>query len=284
MRRLVLVGTMMLAAAVGCGGSDGASGGSASIRVRVQNTGDQPIDIQIGPANYGEVAASTTTDYLPVDVCENEVVIDGMNVEPVEFCCAEAGLDALCSGTWTYHTGPDGRGFEFDAGGGGDLGSGGVCMDADLEADNCWKRAVREANACLDASATGVLSADRTLCTYPDGSTVQFAEPTPTTIDENYVWDFSIVVGGEVCADFLELSDGGYRLATASGETEVRLGGVITATVTCPDGSGFDYGLDPSMLLGGCDYPGITYAGAHVSLLPQQADDTMPPAPTVNCQ
>jgi len=62
-------------------------------------------------------------------------------------------------------------------------GCGGEDLTCELLSDptNCWASAAAEAAACLTSRAMpAVLSADRTTCTWTDGSKVVFDEPLPT--------------------------------------------------------------------------------------------------------
>lgn len=70
-------------------------------------------------------------------------------------------------------------------------GCGGEDLTCDLLADptNCWASAAAEAAACLASrAAPATLSADRTTCTWADGSRVVFDEPLPAnTIDLDHL-------------------------------------------------------------------------------------------------
>lgn len=119
------------------------------------------------------------------------------------------------------------------------------CDDAEevgcdfFENDNCWKRGVAEANACVDTTADGTLSGDRLICTYPDGTTINFEDPVPMDFsDDSYLWRFEIVTNGSSCATFREASDGGVSLTTARGEFVEEIDG-FTVRMTCPSGDTF---------------------------------------------
>jgi hypothetical protein len=85
---------------------------------------------------------------------------------------------------------------------------------------NCWADAAARAAACIPSRATpATLSADRTRCTWPDGSQVTFDSPLPNnTIDlERLAFD----VTGSGCAwRFVDTFQNRMEL-TVDGDTEV---------------------------------------------------------------
>lgn len=102
---------------------------------------------------------------------------------------------------------------------------------------NCWAAATTQAAACLAMHATpGALSADRTSCTWSDGSMVTFdqALPQSTTeldhlaftvtapgctwsFDDTFMNDMALTVAGKT--ESSELSDGTLDLICAGGPT-----------------------------------------------------------------
>lgn len=75
----------------------------------------------------------------------------------------------------------------------------------------CWNRLVAELHACTP-SGVGTLNAERTECTYADGTTVRFAGAVPTTGD--YRPTFTVLDGAGVeCGSF---SSGGLALGVVS--------------------------------------------------------------------
>ena len=47
------------------------------------------------------------------------------------------------------------------------------------ETNNCWAETAHRAASCTDPSLSGVISADRESCVYPDGSMALFDPPLP---------------------------------------------------------------------------------------------------------
>ncbi len=116
-----------------------------------------------------------------------------------------------------------------------------------FEGDNCWKKSVAAAVACIPTGETGVLSADRTSCSYSDNTLVTFANAVPETAPGSYAWDLSITKGGATCASFLDLTSNGggdFRLETSlgvfrkDGDNPNEGSNVV---FTCPDG---EYQID----------------------------------------
>jgi hypothetical protein len=103
---------------------------------------------------------------------------------------------------------------------------------------NCWKAAVAEATTCVDGNSEGTFNADRSVCTYQDGTVIAFATPLP---DDGYpegAWNFSITSNGATCAEFEHLGptgDDGLVLRTASGEFCGEVVG-LDLVITCPGG------------------------------------------------
>jgi len=145
--------------------------------------------------------------------------------------------------------------------------------------DNCWKKSVVAAYACVPKNQ-GTFNAARTVCTLEDGATVTFAKPVPATpvIDT----DFTIAKDGKTCVHFavtsgkvtiLETSLGTYRMQNDSPWPGL-------ASTFCPDGSAVT--LQPASLQD-CDYklqPGLesqtTSAKFSYSLEPSQAQISYP--------
>lgn len=77
----------------------------------------------------------------------------------------------------------------------------------------CWAVAVADLYACVP-DEPGVLSADRTACTFSDGTEIEFPEPLPTS-DASYLPALTVLrPDGSVCATFSESS--GVRRVTAA--------------------------------------------------------------------
>src|SRR5262245_45751449 len=70
---------------------------------------------------------------------------------------------------------------------------------------NCWAEAAGAARACLPTVAeTGVLAADRSSCTFSDGSRVVFDKPLPTDTFDLDRFAFTIEKDGATCASFVD--------------------------------------------------------------------------------
>lgn len=129
--------------------------------------------------------------------------------------------------------------------------------------DNCWRDSVSEAYACIDESLeNGTFNADRTVCTWSDGTTATFATAVPADPDFDYVWDITIASGGGQCARYVS-DDNSNTLTTASGTTRFGSSGA-SVSLTCPDDSTF-VSSDPFALLscdGDVDLPGHGWASS----------------------
>lgn len=105
---------------------------------------------------------------------------------------------------------------------------------------NCWAKAAAEATSCLAMRATpGVLSADRTACTWADGSSVTFDAPLPTDTAELDHLSFSVV--GPGCSwSFTDTFMNRMEL-TVGLETEVsQLHPDHTFELACHDGTSYE--------------------------------------------
>ncbi len=107
-----------------------------------------------------------------------------------------------------------------------------------FEGDNCWKRALASASACLpESSALGTLSAAGDRCTYSSGHTVTFNKPVNLESNGDDPWDFSISSSAGQCLSYRETTTG-FTLVTPAGTfTEGAVGQALQ--LTCPDGSQF---------------------------------------------
>jgi hypothetical protein len=128
--------------------------------------------------------------------------------------------------------------------------------------DSCFHASIAGAAQDCPIVPQGILSADGTKCTFPNGAVVTFATPYSPVVDAS-VPDFSIDTdGGGPCLSvaFLTSTDGyGWSIATRAGTTSVAVQtSTATVTLTCPDGArhvGAGASLDP------CVFPGISIAG-----------------------
>jgi hypothetical protein len=103
-------------------------------------------------------------------------------------------------------------------------------------ADNCWKQAVRSAEACRESSR-GTLADESLSCTFPDGGLVTFPGPPPEQENPS----FTLTRGGATCVSF---EDTFSRATSTETFTVTSATGTVTVEeppegmrVTCPDGS-----------------------------------------------
>lgn len=152
------------------------------------------------------------------------------------------------------------------------VGCGGEDEDATLTCawlkseDNCWARALAEAETCLPPSSdVGVFDDSLQVCTYESGHVVSLAEPVvfpldaSTAVDEP--WAFSIEKGGQSCLSWDQTNMGDLTLTTASGTVRMQ-GSKGHARVTCQDGK--TYKTDRAVeLIFTCDQgsPGMSVMG-----------------------
>lgn len=126
----------------------------------------------------------------------------------------------------------------------GGAGCGGSSASLDcayLASDNnCWKTTAAAASSCLPLEAeVGVLSADRSTCTYASGDVVTFTPPLvlPLPSTPTPTWNFTVKTGsGASCLAYQDDGNGAVTL-TAEGQTvqETTPGGLSIA-LSCPDG------------------------------------------------
>lgn len=105
---------------------------------------------------------------------------------------------------------------------------------------NCWAAAAAEATSCLAMHATpGVLSADRTQCTWSDGSTVTFDTPLPNdTIQLDHL---SFTVTGPGCSWSFTDTFMNKMILTVGDKTEVsELHPDQTFELSCDDGTSYE--------------------------------------------
>lgn len=105
---------------------------------------------------------------------------------------------------------------------------------------NCWAAATSEAASCLVMHATpGTLSADRTQCTWSDGSTVTFDAPLPSDTIELDHLSFTVTAPG--CSWSFTDTFMNKMLLTVDGKTEVsELHPDNTFELSCHDGTSYE--------------------------------------------
>lgn len=146
------------------------------------------------------------------------------------------------------------------SGGGGGGGGGGSATAIDCSwftGANCYKDVANAAKACTNAALTGRFNADTSLCTYTDGTTVQFDPAhTATMAFESFgPWDFTVVTStATTCARYVDTGEWSWTL-TAGGRTFSADLNQDPAILTCPDGSSYSIAGDLAMA---CldDFPG----------------------------
>jgi hypothetical protein len=108
-----------------------------------------------------------------------------------------------------------------------------------LESDNCWKQTVAGAKTCLPpATETGMMGADRGMCTFASGATVTFAPAVALPLPRDPAWNFTIANAGGECLHF-ETSQAAMKL-TVHGQTVTQTGFDPTGVkITCPDGKSY---------------------------------------------
>jgi hypothetical protein len=117
-----------------------------------------------------------------------------------------------------------------------------------LAGDNCWKDSLARVATCVDQRAFCVLSADRSDCTYPDGTVVTLAPPFTSSPGYNtVVVDVVIHTQGAECASIHVDVPGSERfsLRTSAG-TFSQSWDAKGIRYTCPDGT--IYALDWSKI------------------------------------
>jgi hypothetical protein len=129
----------------------------------------------------------------------------------------------------------------------GALGALGACGGSDdltcavlADPHNCWAAAAAEAESCLAMHATpGMLSADRTQCTWSDGSTVTFDAPLPTDTMQLHHLAFTVTAPG--CSwDFTDTFMNKMILRVGN-KTEVsQLHPDHTFELSCDDGTSYE--------------------------------------------
>ena len=127
-------------------------------------------------------------------------------------------------------------------------GGGGADLTCEYlsDPDNCWAAAAAEAKACLPASAqAGLLAADRSSCSFSDGTVVVFDDPLPDDTEDLERFGFTIERDGAFCASFVDTFENRMEL-TGSGPTVVsQLHPGSRFEVDCGDGHSYeaDFGL-----------------------------------------
>ncbi len=156
-----------------------------------------------------------------------------------------------------------------------------------LASNNCWKTTVAAAASCLpDPSAKGTLSADGTTCTYPSGTTVDFATPVVLPITTEPPWHFTVTTGGEQCLTY-DANPNSDLALDVQGMTVTEKGAGFSLQVTCPDGS--QYAAPNALDLFQCDdffadAPGNDDSGSDTSVNLGLLDGTSTPLQVFDCE
>lgn len=107
--------------------------------------------------------------------------------------------------------------------------------------NNCWAKATTEATACIAMRTTpGLFAADRTTCTWSDGTTVTFDAPLPIqTTDLDHL---SFDVTGPACSWSFTDTFHNHMELTVGNKVETSTLANGTFTLGCDDGT--DYSTD----------------------------------------
>ncbi len=110
--------------------------------------------------------------------------------------------------------------------------------------NNCWAAAAAEATTCLAMHATpGTLSADRTQCTWSDGSKVTFDAPLPD--DTAQLDHLSFTATGPNCSWSFTDTFMNKMILTVDGKTEVsQLHPDQTFELSCDNGTSYETDFD----------------------------------------
>jgi hypothetical protein len=159
-------------------------------------------------------------------------------------------------------------------------GGGAPTLDcAWLAGDNCWKKTLADAVACLPPTTeTGTLSADGASCTYASGAKVTFVPPlvlpmpTSTTL-QDVKWNFTVTNAGAECLHY-EKSGGSFKLVVKGQTVQEGPSGALGLAVSCPDGTQysngnaldlFNCGADGGLSFGGVPGDGWSSSGTNIS-------------------
>jgi hypothetical protein len=110
---------------------------------------------------------------------------------------------------------------------------------------NCWAKASAGAASCLAMHATpGALSADRTQCTWSDGSQVMFDAPLPAATTDLDHLTFTVTGPGDCSWSFTDTFMN-KMLLTVDGKTEVsQLHSDRTFELACDNGTSYETTFD----------------------------------------
>lgn len=141
-------------------------------------------------------------------------------------------------------------------GDGGGSGDEAPALDCSVMLGNgsCWVEILESMDGCLPGQdIAGLLSADRTSCTYDAGAEITFSGPLPVDPfgGEDFDWSFRMTVAGRACVDWKEGLENGWvvqQITTRAGLARFESRSE-EASLTCPDGTRY-VSRDPSTLLG----------------------------------
>ena len=109
MRKILLLIVTLLFLFVGCEDGKETSGGLyalGGLNVRVINLTENSITVIIGPSDYGSIISNDTTDYMPVNVGDNDIHLNS------ELFLVESFSTSITGNCQQYYT------FRFTDGGG----------------------------------------------------------------------------------------------------------------------------------------------------------------------
>lgn len=185
-------------------------------------------------------------------------------------------------------------GFAACSGGdGGDTPAATTTMSLDcawLASDNCWKKTIAAASACLpDQAAVGTLSSDGATCTFTTGQTVTFDPPVTLPLNLMSKVSFAMTTNGAPCFSFKWSDANSFVVSTSAGTVTVGASEPLTEAIQCPDGSRVSNTNALSLL--SCDagvfggLPGQSWSGGDTSITVEAVGTSAPGyVPIFTCQ
>lgn len=108
----------------------------------------------------------------------------------------------------------------------GAVGCGGTPLTCEIIADpeNCWAATAAEIAACLPPNTEiGEFAADRTRCTYGDGTEVVFDEALPDSTFDLERFGFTVNTGGAFCARVVDTFENRIEIESANRSAVAQL-------------------------------------------------------------
>jgi len=103
---------------------------------------------------------------------------------------------------------------------------------------NCWTSTALMAMTCLPpATATGLLNANNSTCSYATSEVVTFTPPIALPPGTNMSWDFTINgANGRPCLHYQDTATG-LTLVVGNQTVSETMYGTLGVRITCPDGT-----------------------------------------------